>query len=159
MEQSALRTWVSCSYDADMIMRSTTERINIEHHWCLPLTHWGRVTHICVGNSPIIGSDNGLSPDRRQAIIWTNAGNPVKFNQKYNVYIQENAFERVVWKTAAILSQPQCVNSSPLDKMAAIPQKIFLDAFSWMKMYEFCLRFHSSLFLRFKLTIFEHWFR
>ena len=38
------------------------------------LTHWGRVTHICVGNLTIIGSDNGLSPDRRQAIIWTNAG-------------------------------------------------------------------------------------
>ena len=24
-------------------------------------------------NLPIIGSDNGLSPGRRQAIIWTNA--------------------------------------------------------------------------------------
>ena len=37
------------------------------------LTHWGRVTHICIGKLIIIGSDNGLSPDRRQAIIWTNA--------------------------------------------------------------------------------------
>ena len=39
-----------------------------------PLTHWGRVTHICVGNLAIIDSDNGLSPGRRQAIIWPNAG-------------------------------------------------------------------------------------
>ena len=39
------------------------------------LTHWGRVTHICVGKLTIIGSDNGLSPGRRQAIIWTNDGN------------------------------------------------------------------------------------
>ena len=38
------------------------------------LTHWGRVTHICVSKLTIIGSDNGLSPDRRQAIICTNAG-------------------------------------------------------------------------------------
>ena len=38
------------------------------------LTHWGRVTHICVNKLIIIGSDNGLSPGRRQAIIWTNAG-------------------------------------------------------------------------------------
>ena len=38
------------------------------------LTHWGRVMHICVGKLTIIGSDNGLSPGRRQAIIWTNAG-------------------------------------------------------------------------------------
>ena len=38
------------------------------------LTHWGRVTHMCVGKTTIIGSANGLSPGRRQAIIWTNAG-------------------------------------------------------------------------------------
>ena len=36
-------------------------------------THWGRATHICVGKITIIGSDNGLLPGRRQAIIWTNA--------------------------------------------------------------------------------------
>ena len=38
------------------------------------LTHWGRVTHICVGKLIILGSDNGLSPGRRQAIIYTNTG-------------------------------------------------------------------------------------
>ena len=32
------------------------------------------MTHICAGNLTIIGSDNGLSPGRCQAIIWTNAG-------------------------------------------------------------------------------------
>ena len=42
---------------------------------CQPshLTHWGRVTPICVSKLAIIGSDNGLSPGWRQAIIWTNA--------------------------------------------------------------------------------------
>ena len=30
--------------------------------------------HICVGKLSIIGSDNGLSPGRRKAITWTNAG-------------------------------------------------------------------------------------
>ena len=38
------------------------------------LTHWGQVTHICISKLTIIGSDNGLSPGRRQAIIWTNDG-------------------------------------------------------------------------------------
>ena len=38
------------------------------------LIHWGRVTHICVSTLAIIGSDIGLSPNRRQAIIWVNAG-------------------------------------------------------------------------------------
>ena len=46
--------------------------------WCclrlLILTHWGRVTHICVGKLTNIDSANGLSPQRRQAIIWTNVG-------------------------------------------------------------------------------------
>ena len=32
------------------------------------------MTHICVSNLTITGSDNGLLPGRRQAIIWTNAG-------------------------------------------------------------------------------------
>ena len=32
------------------------------------------MTHKCVGKLTIIGSDNGLSPGRRQANIWTNAG-------------------------------------------------------------------------------------
>ena len=36
------------------------------------LTHWGRVTLICVGKLTIIGSDNSLSSGRRQAILWTN---------------------------------------------------------------------------------------
>ena len=40
----------------------------------LALTHWDRVTHICVSKLTIIGSDNGLSPDRRQAIVWNNPG-------------------------------------------------------------------------------------
>ena len=41
---------------------------------CVGLIHWGRGTHICVGNLTIIVSDNGLSPGRRQLIIVTNAG-------------------------------------------------------------------------------------
>ena len=38
------------------------------------LTHWGRVTHICVSQLTIIASDNGLLLGRHQAIIWTNDG-------------------------------------------------------------------------------------
>ena len=41
---------------------------------CMGLTHWGRVRHICVSKITIIGSDKGLSPGWRQAIIWNSAG-------------------------------------------------------------------------------------
>ena len=38
------------------------------------LNHWGRVSHTLVDHLTIIGSDNVLSPGRRQTIIWTSAG-------------------------------------------------------------------------------------
>ena len=84
------------------------------------LSHWGQVTHICVNKLAVIGSDNALSPDRRQAIIWTNDGllliGPLGTNfseieiEILTFSFLENAFENVVYETAAILSRPQCVN-------------------------------------------------
>ena len=45
------------------------------------------------------------------------------------------------------------------NKIAAVSQTTLSNAFSWMKMLEFRLRFHWSLFLRVQLTIFQYWFR
>ena len=82
------------------------------------LMHWGWVMHISVSKLTITGSDSGLSPGRRQAIIWTNAGlllieplgtNFAEFLIKIHIF-SYNAFEIVIWKMAAILSRPQCVN-------------------------------------------------
>ena len=41
---------------------------------CAPLTHWNRVTHICVNKLTTIVSDNGLLPGRHKAFVWTTAG-------------------------------------------------------------------------------------
>ena len=70
-----------------------------------PLTHWGRVKHICVSDLTNIGSDNSLLPGRHQAIIWTNAGNIVNwspknklqwnFKRNSNIFFQENPFENI----------------------------------------------------------------
>ena len=38
------------------------------------LTHWDQEKHKCICKKDIIVSDNGLSPVRSQAIIWTSAG-------------------------------------------------------------------------------------
>ena len=51
------------------------------------------------------------------------------------------------------------INSLRPRQMDAISQTTFSNAFSRMKMNEFHLGFHWSLFLRFELTIFQHWFR
>ena len=48
-------------------------RVVLDQYWTA-LTHWSRVTDICVSKLTIIGSYNGLLPGRHQAIIWTNAG-------------------------------------------------------------------------------------
>ena len=86
------------------------------------VTHWGRVTYISVSKLTIIGSDNGLSPGRRQANIGTNARkivnsnlrNQLQWNLKRNsrIFIQENAFEKVVCEITPILSRPRYINSS-----------------------------------------------
>ena len=54
---------------------------------------------------------------------------------------------------------PPVLTHDPLDKMAAILQTIFSDAFWWMKNFVFWLNFHWSLFLRVQLTITQDWFR
>ena len=87
------------------------------------LIHWGQVTHICVGNVTIIGSDNGSSPSRRQAIIWTNAGilliGPWGTNfTEILIKIYTFSFKKMHLKMssaelAPILSRPQCVNYAP----------------------------------------------
>ena len=101
--------WVHC-----VILQQTTLTS------CSDLTHWGRVIHICVGNLTIIGSDNGLLPGRRQAIIWPNAGilliGPLGTNFSENlIEILTFSLTKMCLKMSSynvsILSQPHCVNS------------------------------------------------
>ena len=94
-------------------------------------------------------------------------------NDKGIQYKEIRYFELPVGQLKTVFAQIQWVNSSPAgyvwlfstlthwgrDKMDAISQTTFWSAFSWMKMFEFRLKFHWSLFLRVQLTIFQHWFR
>ena len=68
------QTWRKFASKYKTLLSSTAFEKVIYSSDISALTHWGRVTHIGVSKLSIIGSDNGLSPDRRQAIIWTNAG-------------------------------------------------------------------------------------
>ena len=77
-------------------------------------THWGRVTHICVGDLTIIGSDNGLSPGRRQAIIWANAGilliRPLRTNFNEIMFeIRKFSFKEMHMKIPSAKRQPFCL--------------------------------------------------
>ena len=78
------------------------------------LTHWGRVTHICISRLTITGSDNGLSPGRRQAIIWTNAGilliGPLGTNFNENlIEILTFSFTKMRLKVSSAKWRPFCL--------------------------------------------------
>ena len=78
------------------------------------LTHWGRVTHICVGKLNIIGSDNGLTPGRLQAIIWTNAGilviGPLGTNfSEISSEISTFSFKKMRLKVSSAKWRPFCL--------------------------------------------------
>ena len=70
------------------------------------------MTHICVSKLHIVDSDYGWVPDRHQAIIWTNAGILlIQASGTISIFIHKNAFENIC-EIAAILSRPQCVETS-----------------------------------------------
>ena len=85
----------------------------------LLLTHWGRVTHICIVKLTIIGSDNGLSPGRRQANIWTNDGilliGPLGTNFREILFgIQTFSFKEMHLKMASAKWRPFCLGLNVL---------------------------------------------
>ena len=88
-------------------------RLGAWHVFYLTEAEW----RIHVSKLTIIVSDNGLSPGRRQAIICTNAeillieplgrNSSEIFREIYTISGKKKAFENVVRKMTAILSQPQ----------------------------------------------------
>ena len=119
-----------------LVQANHEESISASHHflfrgtqqWLLvPLTHWGQKTHICVGKLTIIASDNGLSPGRRQAIIWTNAGMwligslETNFNEIL-IGIQTFSFKKTQLKMLSVKWRPFCLGLNVLTKS----QKVFL---------------------------------
>ena len=92
------------------------------------LTHWGRATHICVSKLTIIGSDNGLSPGRRQAIIWTNAGilliGPLGPNfSEIIIEILTFSFTKMRFKVSSAKWQAFCLGLNGLKWMSDLEQK------------------------------------
>ena len=84
-------------------------------------THWGRVTHICVRDLTSIGSDNDLSPGRRQAIIRTNAGilliRPLGTNfSEILVEILIFSFQKMLLKVSYAKRQPFCLGLNQLSE-------------------------------------------
>ena len=87
------------------------------------ITHWGRVTHICVGKLIIVGSDNGLSLGWRQAIIWTDAGiwitGPLATNfNEILIAIETFSFRKMYLKMSSGKFQPFCLGLNVIIKVS-----------------------------------------
>ena len=97
-----------------------------DHIQCdMNLTHWGRVTHICVSKLTIIGSDNGLSPGRRQAITWTNVGilliGPLGTNfSEMLIEMHTFSFKKIHFKMSSGKWRPSCLG---LNVLTGLPIK------------------------------------
>ena len=88
----------------------------------MKLSHWGRATHICVGKLTTIRSDNGLSPGRRQAIIWTIAGiwliGPLETNfSEILIRIQTFSFKRRHFENVVCEMAPICLSHNVLNQV------------------------------------------
>ena len=100
------------------------------------LTHWGRVTHICVGDLTIIGSDNGLSPGQRQAIIWTNVGilsigPPVTNFSEILMKILSFSFKKMRLKVSSAKRRPFCLSLNVLNSLYwAVPWALIVTMLS-----------------------------
>ena len=77
------------------------------------------MTHICVGKLAIIGSDNGLSPIRSQAITWTNAsllsiGLPRTYFSEIWIWILSFSFKKMQLKMSSAKWRPFCLSLNVL---------------------------------------------
>ena len=112
-------SWSSADSQAMLQLHLSDRQFNWVLRCVLYLTHWGRVTHICVGKLSIIGSDNGLSPGRHQAIIWTNAGRlliePLGTNfSEILIEILTFSFKKMHLKVSSAKWRPFCLSLNVL---------------------------------------------
>ena len=112
------------------------------------LTHGGRDACICVGILTSIGSDNGLSPGRRQTIIWTNAGilliEPLGTNfSEILMWIQAFSFKKMHLKMTSAKWRQFCIGINVL--MTKIPR----NPYACVQKYTWIERHTWSMWLRF----------
>ena len=89
------------------------------------------MTHICVSKLTIIGLDNGLSPDRRQAIIWNNAGllliGPLRTNFSESlIEILTFSFKKMRLKVSSASRRPFCLGLNVLKSFVFMYVTIYL---------------------------------
>ena len=135
---NTLELCLSCTNSSISFLNSRISHV-IEIHW----VDWNTIT--VISTVDVMSADDLATPTRSTKQLI----------QVMGLFASGHYYEH---KDVTSIGNPMIkLTHWGWDKIA-ISQTTFSNAFSWMKMYEFCLRFHWSLFLRFELTIFQHWF-
>ena len=137
---NAIHETVMCMISQTQPFRGTTLVFNLLAPIAL-LTHWGRVTHICVSKLTIISPDNGLSPGRRQTIIWTNAGilliGPLGTSfSEILIEIHEFPFKKLHLKMSSRERQPFCLGLNVSTSVSSVFEGQWVSG-AWIS--KFCL--------------------
>ena len=114
------------------------------------------MTHICVSKFPILGSDNGLAPGRRQAIIWTIAiilsirPLATNFNETL-IEINTFSFKKMHLKMSSAKWRPSCLSLNVLNYgfLSPLSQKNF-HQYLWHCMY-------GNLYILLCITFFQEY--
>ena len=136
------------------------------------------MTHICVSKLTIIASDNGLSPNWRQAIIWTSAGllliGPLgtKFSEII-IEILTFSFKKCAWKcrlrngvhfvsasmwthikeTSKSALLALCVGNSPVAGEFRIQRAVIQEKLPFYDVFMWCGVRSPQLYLKVKLSL------
>ena len=125
------------------------------------------MTHICVSKLSIIGSVNSLSPGRRQAIIWTNAGilliGPLGTNFNENsIDIRTFSFKKMHLKMSSETWRPFSPGPKVLKANGSISREVL---FNWIakqyhryhSIFMWNVSWHSRVSIAVSLRIFQLW--
>ena len=98
------------------------------------------MTHICVGKLTIIGSYNGLSPGRRRAIIWNNAGILLigRLGTNFNeilIGIHTFSFKKMHSKMSSVKWRPFCLGLNVLKISCMARVKFQYSPPVWQKLW------------------------
>ena len=124
-----LRLCVFLNTPTELYISNKLTLLNVRFHQingAILSTHSGRVMHIFVSKLTTIGPDYGMSPGRRQAVIWTNDGilliGPLGINfSEILVEIYGLSFKKMHLEMSSGNWQPFCLGLNVLSCLERSP--------------------------------------
>ena len=169
----SVEAWSKCRYLADDILKCIVFEqmlmFIVEYRWFLILRVWlTNIGTIVRGQFPSLRViyQRWLNIGRMVTAFRSGSGTCIRSQGAYIWHIPHPLNRRSIYFSRLIAAmRPMATQLDTVLNILrprqkdAILQTTYSNAISWMKMFEFWLKVHWSLFLKVQLTIFQHWFR